>query len=122
MSIGRKTWISSFTSRAKRDISDIVSFIADREGPDMADTILNKFLQARDSLSELPDRGRIPPKLRRVNILSFREIQVPPYRVFYQIHKASHEVHIHLIADGRRNFSSLLKERLLTSYSRDRDK
>ncbi|MBS6830070.1 MAG: type II toxin-antitoxin system RelE/ParE family toxin [Desulfovibrio sp.] len=108
-----KAWRVAFTRRAEEDIKGIFAFIADRDGPDIAETILNRFIQARDSLRELPDRGRIPPELKRVNILSYREIQVSPYRVVYQVSKAAHEVHIHVVADERRNFTELLKDRLL---------
>lgn len=113
MSVDKTPWRVAFTSRAEEDIKGIFSFIADRDGTDIAETILNKFIQARDSLCDLPDRGRIPPELRKINILSYREIQIPPYRVVYQVSKTVHEVHIHLVADGRRNFTELLKERLL---------
>ena len=106
-------WKVLFTRRAEEDILGIIDFIAEREGQDMANAILEKFVAARNSLRELPDRGRIPPELKRVSIFSFREIQVKPYRVVYQINKASKEVYIHVVADGRRNFTELLKERLL---------
>ena len=118
MSADKIPWRVAFTRCAEKDIHGIVSFIADREGPDMAETILIRLVQGRDSLQELPDRGRIPPELMRVNILSFREIQVAPYRIVYQINKNAHEVYIHIVADGRRNFTELLKERLLTPPSR----
>lgn len=81
----------------------------------MAEAFLEKFIQARASLRLLPDRGRIPPELKRVNILSYREIQLQPYRIIYRIHEAAHAVHIHVVADGRRNFTELLKARLLGS-------
>ena len=115
MSGGKPVWKVAFTRHADNDILEILAFIADREGPDMAETILEKFISARDSLRELPDRGRIPPELMKVNILSFREIQVAPYRVVYQANNIAHEVHIHIVADGRRNFTEILKERLLSS-------
>lgn len=86
----------------------------------MAEAILEKFIQARDSLRVLPDRGRIPPELKRVNILSYREIQLHPYRIIYRIHEEAHAVHIHIVADGRRNFTELLKERLLGHRERRR--
>jgi toxin ParE1/3/4 len=114
MSGGKTAWKVSFTRHADKDILGIFAYIAEKDGADIAETILEKFIQARDSLRELPDRGRITPELQRVNILSFREIQVKPYRVVYQIQKAAREVHIHLVADGRRNFAELLKERLLS--------
>ena len=106
-------WMVLFTHSAERDILEIFDFIADREGSDMGEALLKQFIQARDSLSLLPDRGRIPPELKRVNILSYREIQSKPYRIIYRIHDQTHEVHIHIVADSRRNFTELLKERLL---------
>lgn len=107
-------WKVTFTSRADTDVLGIIAFIGEREGANMAESILEKFIKARDSLSELPNRGRIPPELQRVNILSYREIHVPPYRLIYQINKRDRTVHIHMVVDGRRNMTELLKERLLT--------
>lgn len=112
---GKIPWKVSVTRQADHDILGIVAFIADREGPDMAETILERLVQARDSLCELPDRGRIVPELQRVNILSYREIQASSYRVVYQVDTSSRTVYIHMVADGRRNFTELLKERLLTT-------
>ncbi len=86
----------------------------------MAEALLEEFIQARDSLRLLPDRGRIPPGLKRVNILSYREIQFKPYRIIYRIHETAHAVHIHVVADSRRNFAELLKERLLSPIPMDR--
>ncbi|MBG0774941.1 MAG: type II toxin-antitoxin system RelE/ParE family toxin [Desulfovibrionaceae bacterium] len=118
MSGDKRTWRVAFTRRAEEDILGIFSFIADRDGPDIAETTLGTFIEARDSLRELPDRGRIPPELKRINVLSYREIQVSRYRVVYQVNKTSNEVYIHVVADGRRNFTELLKERLLTASPR----
>jgi mRNA-degrading endonuclease RelE of RelBE toxin-antitoxin system len=78
---------------------------------------LQKFIQASESLRKLPDRGRIPPELERVSILSFREIQVKPYRIIYQVNKSAQAVYIHIVADGRRNFTELMKQRLLSCPS-----
>lgn len=117
MSGAEHPWKVVATRFADRDILGIIAFIGEREGPDMAEEILGKLIQARDSLSELPDRGRIPPELKRLNILSYREIQTAPYRIVYQVNKAAHTVYIHMVADGRRNMAELLKERLLISTS-----
>lgn len=113
MSGAEHPWKVVATRLADRDILGIIAFIGEREGPDMAEAILGKLIQARDSLSELPDRGRIPPELKRLNILFYREIQAAPYRIVYQVNKAAHIVYIHMVADGRRNMAELLKERLL---------
>lgn len=110
-------WKVVVTRLADKDILGIIAFIGEREGPDMAEAILDKLIRARDSLATLPDRGRIPPEMKRVSVLSYREIQAPPYRIVYQINKAAHTVYIHLVADGRRNMAELLKERLLSMPS-----
>ena len=112
---GNAAWMVAFTRRAQEDILSIFDFITQREGPDVAEALLEHFIQARDSLRHLPDRGRIPPELKRVNILSYREIQFKPYRIIYRIHEPVHAVHIHVVADSRRNFTELLKKRLLGS-------
>jgi toxin ParE1/3/4 len=115
MSEAKRAWKVAFTRRADEDILEIFTFIAERDGPDVAEAILEKCITVRDSLRQLPDRGRIPPELERVNIFSFREIQIKPYRVVYQVNSAAHELYIHVVADGRRNFAELLKERLLST-------
>ena len=122
MSAAKPAWRVVFTRCAEEDIKAIFFFIANRDGPEIAETVLDKFIQARDSLRELPERGRISPELRRVNILLYREIQVSPYRIIYQVNKAIHEVHIHVVADGRRNFTELLKERLLAIHTAENDR
>ncbi|MGE4558363.1 MAG: type II toxin-antitoxin system RelE/ParE family toxin [Desulfovibrionaceae bacterium] len=121
MSGDKTTWRVAFTRRAEEDILGIFSFIAERDGPDIAETMLGAFIEARDSLRERPDRGRIPPELKRINVLSYREVQVSRYRAAYQVNKTSHEVYMHVVADGRRNFTELLKERLLTASPRGRN-
>ena len=114
MSGADRPWKVVATRLADKDILGIIAFIGQKEGPDMAEAILDKLTQARDSLGQLPDRGRIPPEMKRINVLSYREIQVPPYRIVYQVNKSAHTVYIHMVADGRRNMTELLKERLLT--------
>ena len=104
-----------FTRQAEEDIKGILAWLLDREGPDFAETVLEQFIAARDSLCRLPDRGRVPPELARVNVLSYREIQIKPYRVVYHIDKATQTVFIHLVTDARRHFAEILKERLLNS-------
>lgn len=114
MSGVEQVWKVLATRPADRDILEIIAFIGEREGPDMAEAILEKLVQARDSLRSFPERGRIPPELKRLSILSYREVQAAPYRIVYQVSKATLTVHIHMVVDGRRNMAELLKERLLS--------
>jgi len=113
MSKNKHGWKVAFTRCADEDIRGICAFIAERDGLNAAAMLLEKFIAARDSLRELPERGRIPPELDRVNVRAFREIQVGPYRVIYQVNTDAREIYLHVVADGRRDFTELLQERLL---------
>ena len=110
-------WKVAFTRHAEEDIKAILLWMADQEGPDRAENLLRQFMQARDSLSQLPERGRIPPELVRVNVLSYREIQAKPYRIVYHVDRISQTVFVHMVADSRRNFTELLKDRLLNALA-----
>lgn len=112
---GKTSWKVAFTQRAEEDIQNIIAFIGAREGKGMAENLMGRFTHAKDSLHQLPERGRIVPELKQVNILTFREIQATPYRIVYQVNNSTREVFIHLVVDGRRNFAELMRERLLGS-------
>lgn len=118
MSVDKSKWRVAFTKRAEEDIREIFSFLVGREGTEIAENILNTFVQARDKLSIFPEQGRIPPELSRVNIFSYREIQAHPYRIIYQVNKPGREIYIHVVADSRCNFTELLKKRLLNTSIR----
>lgn len=98
---------------ADSDIKQIVRFILNREGPAMAKTMLNRFLSAKESLEALPARNRIPPELERINIYTFRESLIGPYRMIYEIRDAESTVYVHMVVDGRRDLPDLLAARLL---------
>ncbi len=36
-------------------------------------------------LSQMPERGHIPPELARTDSFEYRQIIVKPYRIFYQV-------------------------------------
>jgi plasmid stabilization system protein ParE len=97
---------------ADKDIAGIIRFIYRREGSAMARTILERFRKAKEDLHTLPVRGRIIPELLSINIQAYRELQIPPYRMMYQISEPDNTVFIHIVVDGRRDLSELLQARL----------
>lgn len=112
---GSGTWIVDNTLQADADIKRIVRFIMDREGPDMGEHILNKFEEAKKSLSTLPWRGRIPPEMERINVLTYRECQISPYRMIYEVRESESRVYVHMVVDGRRDLPDIMTARLLQS-------
>jgi plasmid stabilization system protein ParE len=107
------TWQVTHSKLADSDIKEIVRFILKREGPGMAKTMLHRLLTAKENLSTLPGRNRIPPELERINIYTFREILIGPYRMIYEIRENENTVYVHMVVDGRRDLPDLLTGRLL---------
>ena len=67
--------------------------------------------QAIASLTEMPQRGHIPPELDKTGNREFREIHFKPFQIIYSIRE--NEVIIHCVLDGRRDMQTLLQQRLL---------
>lgn len=112
-SSGPQVWMVDNTLQADADIRKIVRFIMEREGPDMGEHILNMFEEAKKGLETLPGRGRIPPEMERINVFTYRECQVPPYRMIYEISEPENRVYVHMVVDGRRDLPDIMTARLL---------
>ena len=69
-----------WTELAFEQLDSAMAFIA-RDRPDAAATWLELILDAGESLSELPDRGRVVPEADRDDI---RELIISPYRLVYR--------------------------------------
>ena len=109
-----KKWEVIILEPADRDIHEIAVYLAEYEGLDIAEEILGRIEEAVNSLSSLPDRGRIPPELEKQSHV-FREMQVRPYRVIYEVERPAAKVRVHIIIDGRRNAKQVMEDRLLRS-------
>lgn len=85
------------------------------EGHDGADALLDRIVAGIDSLSEFPMRGSIAPELEALGIRTYRELSLPPFRIIYQPRETEFglTVSVVVIADARRDFRTLLEERLL---------
>lgn len=100
---------------AENDIADICTYILKADGIDQANQIADRLEQAVFSLANLPERGKCPPELSRIGIMEFREIQSPPWRIFYQVTEKNDErtVWIMAVLDSRRGLEELLQRRLI---------
>lgn len=96
---------------AEQDLVDVYTYIAKEDSPEKADHVLGKLEDLALSLSNMPERGHIPPELDRISITDFLEVHFKPYRVIYQI--LDKDVWIHCVIDGRRDMQTLLQRRLL---------
>lgn len=110
------------TAGAERDLSDIYyRRLAQRgaEGADGADILLEELVAAIESLADFVNRGPIPPELATLGIHDFRQLSHSPYRIIYlpEVRDGGTQVTVMIVADSRRDFRTLLEERLLRSRS-----
>lgn len=100
-----------FTAVAAADLRDLQRRLARAAGAQVARDVLGRLRDAALALDKLPHRGNVPPELVEIADLRYRELHVRPYRIIYEV--TGEAVLIHLVADGRRDFRTLLEQRLL---------
>lgn len=96
---------------AELDLIDIYRYISLQDSVENADYVLGQLESLCSRLTELPERGHVPPELDRIDVTNYREVNFKPYRVIYEVIRQ--DVFIHCILDGRRDMSSLLQRRLI---------
>ena len=77
--------------------------------------VLDQLEAVTAKLATFPARGvpLPPPELAALGIREYRQVFFKPCRLIYRIF--GHRVVVMVIADGRRDMTALLAERLLTS-------
>jgi len=96
---------------AEQDLIDICHHVATHDSVEKAAYVLDQLEALCSRLSELPQRGHVPPELDRIAMTNYREVHFKPYRVIYEV--IGDEVFIHCVVDGRRDMQSLLERRLV---------
>lgn len=99
------------TGDAERDLEVLHAWMMANRSPDVADGLLEDLLTLIASMENMPERGSIPKELEQLGITEFRQMLLPPYRLVYRITRQT--VIIMLIADGRRDMQTILRQRLL---------
>ncbi len=94
---------------AENELKNILEYIA-IDNPSNALEIFQEIIQKASSLYAFPERGRIVPELQDQNILIYRELVVPPWRIIYRI--SDKYVYVLSLLDSRRNVEDILLKRL----------
>jgi toxin ParE1/3/4 len=97
---------------AERDLEDIHAYLLDHASQREADTLLDAFLAKIESLEHFPARGSVPKEFERQGYSAFRQLVMPPYRIFYQV--IGTRVIVSMVIDGRRDVDLLIEEFLAT--------
>lgn len=114
--MGKNTVEVRLTAGAEHDLTGIYRRRLIQRGPegdDGAEALLDRIVKGIEGLADYPERGPVPPELEVLGIRNYRQRSLPPYRVIYLPEGAV--ITVLIIADGRRDFRTLLEERVLRS-------
>lgn len=106
-----KRYVIDIAAGAARDLDDIHAYMADQRSIDDADALIDALYQHMNTLTDFPLRGSRPPEMEMMGSRQVRQILHLPFRLIY--HVVEGVVTIIIVADGRRDISALLKQRLL---------
>lgn len=98
------------TQDANRDLEEIYAYIARHDALGKADELLDGIGNVVENLARFPRRGSYPRELLALGIREYRQKVFKSYRIIYRV--IEQRVYVYLIADGRRDFQSLLARRL----------
>ena len=99
------------TAGAERDLEALHDYVIRSDGVPEAHRLLDRLMEAVDSLTSFPERGSHPKELAVLGIKEYRQVLFKPYRVIYRV--TGRQVIVYLVVDGRRDMQSLLARRLL---------
>jgi toxin ParE1/3/4 len=99
------------TADAVGDLEEIGDWMTKHDSPAKAGHVLERIEETVLGLARYPERGAHPRELLDLGIREYRETFFKPYRIVYRT--IGRRVYIYLIADGRRDFRTLLARRIL---------
>lgn len=99
-----------WTETAARDLEEIAAYIAE-DSRERAKKVLKQIRGKTSKLRSGPSRGRIVPELLDLDLRSWRELVLSPWRVIYRVE--GNLVYVDAVIDGRRDVEDILMRRLL---------
>jgi toxin ParE1/3/4 len=100
-----------YTPGARQDLLKIYRYIKTAGSPEAAKRMYDQLSKAYSSLSQNPERGKVPSEIEDLSELLCRQIVTKNYRIIYQI--IGKVVIIHGIIDGRRTIREVMRQRFL---------
>ncbi|CUB02273.1 type II toxin-antitoxin system RelE/ParE family toxin [Marinomonas fungiae] len=99
-----------WTDPALSDLNDVSEYIA-LQNESAAKALVQRVFAKVERLADFPESGRIPPELEH---LSYREVVVPPCRVFYKLE--ADQVLILFVMRAERDLRKFLLSNRKTPY------
>ncbi len=95
------------TDKASDQLFDVIQYIADDAGANIAYKYLDKLEAAVMNLADFPYSGTVP----RYSILKkqgYRVLMVERHLIFYKVDEEKQTVMIHAVVDGRQEYRNLV--------------
>ena len=95
------------TDKANDQLFDVIQYIADDAGANIAYKYLDKLEAAVMNLADFPYSGTVP----RYSILKkqgYRVLIVEHHLIFYKVDEEKQTVMIHAVVDGRQEYRNLV--------------
>ena len=95
------------TDKASDQLFDVIQYIADNAGANIALQYLDKLEAAVMNLADFPYSGTVP----RYSILKkqgYRVLIVERHLIFYKVDEGKQTIMIHAVVDGRQEYRNLV--------------
>jgi len=95
------------TDKANDQLFDVIQYIADDAGANIANKCLDKLEAAVMNLADFPYSGTVP----RYSILKkqgYRVLIMERHLIFYKVDEEKQTVMIHAVVDGRQEYRNLV--------------
>lgn len=106
-----KSYRVTLSDSAEADLEHIHAYLVGQGASEAADKLIGALLDSIKALNDFPFRGSVPREFEAMGVSIFRQIVMPPYRIFYDVDDP--DVTVLLIADGRRDVRVLLQQLLI---------
>ncbi len=96
---------------AEQDLKELRAYILKNFSMETWRTSYTKIKEAIRHLKNFPQTGSIPDELEKLNITQYRQVISGMNRIIYEVRQDV--IYIHIVADARRDMSTLLNKRLV---------
>ena len=96
---------------AEQDLKELRTYIVKNFSADTWRTSYAKIKEVIRNLQNFPQAGSIPEEIEKLNLTQYRQVLSGINRIIYEIRQDV--IYIHIIADTRRDMTTLLNKRLI---------
>lgn len=96
---------------AEQDLKELKAYVIKNFSLTARQKTLAELKESIRNLQHFPQAGLIPEEIEKLNLTQYRQVLSGMNRIIYEERQGN--IYVHLIADARRDMSSLLTRRLL---------